>query len=140
MKHFLNNIELILSGVGLIVIFAIPKLFFPESVSWWQVAGITAIIVGLLHGVIFWIIRRRQRKVRQEAIEEIRGMLQEVINNQLTSISLSTAGLEVQRVKRISESVSRISELIGTLSEESITNWKKKYSDVIESLKRVDEL
>lgn len=135
MKFFLDNIELFLSGLGIVVIFLVPWLFFANSAEWWQVAAITAIAVGLLHGMIFWLVRRRQRKVREEAIEEIRIMLREIVNNQLTAISLSTTGLEADKMKRVSQSISRISDLIGTLSEESLVSWKRKYASIIESLR-----
>lgn len=136
MKFLLDNIELILSGLGLVVIFAVPMIFFGQSTAWWQVAAVTAIFVGVFHGFIFWSIRRRQRQVRQQAIEEIRGMLKEIVNNQLTVISLSASGLEAERMQRVSNSISRISELIGTLSEESVVDWKKKYADIIETVRQ----
>lgn len=133
MKFFLDNIELILSFLGIVVIFAVPMLFFGDSVIWWEVAAITAIFVGVFHGFIFWIVRRKQRRIRQEAIEEIRKMLKDKVNNQLSVISLSASGLSVEQIKNLSDSINQISYLIGTLSDESITDWRRKYSETLES-------
>jgi len=59
LHQLLNHIELILSGVGLIVILIVPWLTSQAISDTWRVAAITAILVGLLHGRIFWVIRRR---------------------------------------------------------------------------------
>jgi hypothetical protein len=86
MKFILNNIELLLSGIGLLVIWLVPSLVVRGQYDIWKATAVTAIAVGLIHGFIFWLIRRRQRIVRQEAIREIRLMLSDMINNELTII------------------------------------------------------
>lgn len=51
--------------------------------------AVTALGISVLHGLIFWVVRRRQRRVRQEAIVEIREMLADVVKNQLAAIGMS---------------------------------------------------
>ena len=46
----------------------------------------------MLHGGIFWAIRRRQRRIRQQAILEIREMLADVVKNQLAIIGMWLPG------------------------------------------------
>ena len=128
MKFILDNIELILSGAGLIVIWLVPSFVIYGRYDIWRVTALTAITVGLLHGVIFWLIRRRQRQVREEAIKEMRLMLRDIINNQLTIIMASASQSETKNVERVTRSIQRISELLETLSEESLRAWKSRYA------------
>ncbi|GIU83179.1 MAG: hypothetical protein D6687_00770 [Acidobacteria bacterium] len=135
MKFFFNNIELILSGVGIVVIIAVPMLFFSGS-NVWHAAAITATIVGTLHGLIFWVVRKRQRQVREETITEIRRMLEEVTNNQLTVIMLSVSDTAKPKLEELQTAVSKISTLVNTLSEESLRSWKARYERVLQSLEK----
>lgn len=83
-RHFLAYIELYLSAVGLILILTLPQVFFRTSLETWQAAAIIATIIGVLHGFIFWAIRRRQETLQRETIGEIREGLQEALRNQLS--------------------------------------------------------
>ena len=131
-NRFVDNIELWLSGAGIVVILGVPYLLNPSPSEFWRVAAITAIGVGLLHGVIFWVIRRRQRTIRQKSINEIRGMLADVVKNKLSVIEMYLPDEEEQDVvaaqlEGIHDSIEQISEEVDTLSEESIDDWKTKY-------------
>lgn len=96
MNAILRHLELVLSGVGILVIFAVPMLFFPRPGFHgpdlrWEAAAVTAAAVGLLHGLIFYLVRRRQRLVRQETIREMQLVVDDIVRNQLTVIGLSAA-------------------------------------------------
>ncbi|HEY0969052.1 MAG TPA: hypothetical protein VGD88_16795 [Opitutaceae bacterium] len=136
MKAFLNNLELILTAAGLVVIFG-ATLLTPATANRWEVAAVTAIAVGVLHGVIFWLVRRRQRQVRQQALEEVAVMLRDIVNNQLTIIQAGvhvaqTASPEADRaVTHIGNAVQEISGVLRNLSEESIRRWRSKYGRVL---------
>jgi uncharacterized ion transporter superfamily protein YfcC len=133
MRIFLRYIELFLSGLGLIVILVVPNLIQSESLSKWQVASITATFVGVIHGIIFWLIRRRQRLVRNETISEVREMLRDIINNNLAVIALSSQlyGVDARKAKTAIEQTERaienISKALDTISEESLRSWRSKY-------------
>jgi uncharacterized ion transporter superfamily protein YfcC len=133
MGIFLRYIELFLSGLGLIVILVVPNLIQSESLSKWQVASITATFVGVIHGIIFWLIRRRQRLVRNETISEVREMLRDIINNNLAVIALSSQlyGVDARKAKTAIEQTERaienISKALDTISEESLRSWRSKY-------------
>jgi len=75
-------------------------LVAPAPGTFWRVAAITAIGVGLLHGPIFWVIRRRQRVVRQQSIEEIREMLGDVVKNKLSVIDMYLPADDQQMTSR----------------------------------------
>ena len=106
-------------------------------------AAITAIGVGLLHGLIFWVIRRRQRVVRQQSIEEIREMLGDVVKNKLSVIDMYLPADDGQDVVEaqldgIRETIEQISVHVDTLSEESIKDWKTKYDGAVRRTTSLD--
>lgn len=134
---FIDNIELWLSGAGLLVILGAPSLFASAPGSFWRIAAITAIGVGLLHGVIFWVIRRRQRIIREKSIHEIREMLGDVVKNKLAIIDMYLSGNNGQAIVEtqldgIRETIDQISFHVDTLSEESIEDWKTKYDGAVQ--------
>lgn len=133
MPHFLRNIEIYLSLAGLLVIFGATALIAPGGVNAWEVAAITATLVGVLHGVIFWMVRRRQRTLRRAAFHEIQSMLKDIINNQLTVIqTVATPSVNSEMATGracgyISDSVGRINQALHELSEESLQKWQTQY-------------
>lgn len=133
---FIDNIELWLSGAGIVVILGVPNLVVSTPGSFWKVAAITAIGVGLLHGVIFWVIRRRQRVVRQKSISEIREMLSDVVKNKLAVIDMylpenNEQEIVEEQLEGIQETIDQISIHVDTLSEESIKDWKTRYDGAV---------
>ena len=95
MRSFLANIELWLSGVALLIILIVPAMFYSGQHDVWKITAITAIGVGTLHGIIFWLVRRRQRLVRNEAIGEIRAMLTDTVNNVVISTKANNSVIVV---------------------------------------------
>jgi hypothetical protein len=133
MRVLLNHIELWLSALGIAVICGVPTLLrnaFPDP---WPSAAITAVLVGVLHALTFWAIRTRQRRIRNEAIQEITRMLQDRINNDLAVILLNvtTPGRDPHGSSRLLKStqarVERITQQVSRLSEESLQAWKSEY-------------
>jgi uncharacterized membrane protein YfbV (UPF0208 family) len=130
MRFVLNHLELILSAAGLVVIAVVPVLLQPITGNTLAVTALTAVVVGTLHGGIFWLVRRRQRQVRQEIIGEMRAMLNDVVRNQLAIIALNAQVGKVQdrQMKRIDDSVRNITSALDHLSEESLYRWKQVYT------------
>jgi hypothetical protein len=133
MNFVLRYLELIFTLVGIGVIFGVTALFSSPRTSVWQIAAITAMLVGVIHGLLFWLVRRRQQHVRQTTITELQGMLKDIINNQLTVIQAMNNLREAnpEETKRAcdytSRSVIAISDALQHLSEESLRSWKTKY-------------
>ncbi len=133
MQKIIQNIELVLTAAGLLVIFAVHFIFEATYGGSWMIAAFTAIAVGLIHGLIFWLVRRRQRHIRSLALAEAKRMLKDIVNNQLCIIQFS-ADLQHRDqtpIKdahaRITTSVSHINAALNEISEESLDLWKKKY-------------
>jgi hypothetical protein len=133
MNFILRYLELVFTVVGLGVIFGVTALFSPRGATIWEVAAITAAVVGVIHGLLFWLVRRRQRQVRLTTIAELQGMLKDIINNQLTVIQAMNNLRESrpEEARRAcdytSRSVTAISDALQHLSEESLRTWQAKY-------------
>jgi uncharacterized protein HemX len=139
-RSFLRNIELWLSLAGLVVILGVPAVVVPERLdAFWKVAAITAIGVGLLHGILFWTVRRRQRTVREEAIAEIREMLADRVKNHLAVLHMylpdegEDARLAQQELDGMYESIDEIAEQMDTISEKSIQEWRGHYAEAVDN-------
>lgn len=138
LRTFIENIELWLSGAGLFVVWVASVVIAPGGADIWKVAAITALVVSVLHGLIFWMVRRRQRRVRQEAINEIREMLGDRVKNQLAIVEMGVKATDVDpelsfQLEAMRESIDNIAELVDGLSEESLRSWKGTYSEAIEN-------
>lgn len=132
-KFSLDNAELWIGSFGAAVVGATLVLLQPAFGGPWQAAMAAMIVIGGLHGLVFWSIRRRQQAARHEAIQEITRMLQDRINNDLAvilmNISLSSRKPEadLRMLRSTQERVQRISQYVRTLSEESLDAWKARY-------------
>ncbi len=136
MRIFLANLELILTAAGLMIVFVATIVAEHMGVGVWPAAALSALLVGVIHGLLFWVVRRRQRQVRGAAIRDIQAMLSDIINNQLTLIEAAQYLKETgssNPVHKMSESVGVISETLKDLSEESLRTWQVRYARPVES-------
>lgn len=130
MNFFLKHIEIHLSVAGVLVILIIPSLFSSTGTTLWKLTAITAVVVGVIHGAIFWIVRNRQRQIRNEVINNIQNSLLDTINNNLQIINLGIEKLsgnkeeEKQAVVDTRKAISNISSSLDSISAESL-----KYSE-----------
>ena len=134
-RSFIDNIELWLSFAGLLVIFDLPRLVGVGDSDTWKVSAEVAIAVGVLHGCLFWIVRRRQRAIRRQVIEELRTMLRDRVNNQLAVITMALSEVDdpalAESMTDLQGAVARMSELVGSLSDESLRAWQERYAEVV---------
>jgi hypothetical protein len=100
------------------------------------VAAITATAVGVIHGVLFWVVRQRQRCVRLATLDETQHMLRDVVLNQLAVIRLSLelhgqAGQPESRqaLGRVESAIGVIDGALTGLSEESLRMWRARYEN-----------
>lgn len=101
-RYFVEYIELWLSALGVLLIWAIPQLITPEEGDRWRTTAITAILVGVIHGVIFWIVRRRRQRIKahaQEMIEQENARLEERVGERTNQVRrlASELGMAEQR-------------------------------------------
>lgn len=136
MRKVLENLELILTAAGLLVIFAVPH-FWPQQsldVDTWKITAITAIAVGIIHGLIFWAVRSRQRAIRAQALGDAEAMLKDIVNNQLAVIRFTAdiqqrEGIAIKEASaRINNSVAKINAALENISEESLKKWRDKHA------------
>jgi predicted membrane channel-forming protein YqfA (hemolysin III family) len=84
MKPFLRYLELILTVVGVLVVILVFAIF--RNTAPWKAAAICAIAVGVIHGIIFYTVRSKQRKARSQEVFSIRDMLDDMVANRLTTV------------------------------------------------------
>jgi hypothetical protein len=142
-RAFINHIELWLSGVALVLIFGIPAAVGPGVLQFWRLTAIVAIAVGTLHGVLFWVVRRRQRQIRRQSIRQIQAMLADVVKNRLTAIDMYLPEAEDpemvrQEVEGIRTSIREIADHVDTLSEETLQDWEEKYDEALRKTREVE--
>jgi uncharacterized membrane protein SirB2 len=134
---FVNHIELWLSGVGLAIIFGVGLFGDASGLAFWRLIAFIAVGIGIVHGFIFWAVRRRQRQVRRQSIHEIQQMLSDVLKNKLAAINMylpeeENQELVEQELNGIRTSIEDIADEVENISEESIEGWKEHYSGAVE--------
>ncbi len=125
MRGFLNHIELWLSAAGVAVI-VLAGWLLGGPANHWKVTAYTAIAVGVLHGVIFWTVRRRQRHVREQTLQEAHAMLRDGIQKQVAALLMmdATAGEEQRRrLDGVFDSMVLLDHLLDSLSSERLRAW-----------------
>ena len=138
-KRFIDNIELWLSAAGLLVVWGAAALLGPSGVGVWQIAAVTALGVSVLHGVIFWVVRRRQRLIRSESVHTIRDMLTAQVSNQLALMRMwmpddADEALEAH-LDGINASIGEIDQMVNGLSEEKLRAWETTYANAAEHIR-----
>ncbi len=88
MHKALEYLELILTSVGLVVVAAVFAIF--RNVEPWKAAAISALVVGVLHGIIFFAVRSAQRRTRNDSVRVIRHVFDDLIRNKLQVVLFAT--------------------------------------------------
>jgi hypothetical protein len=131
--HAGRNLELYLMGFSVAMALAIPLAI--EVGTNEQELAITALAACVLQGLVFWSLRRRYRRVRGEMIGELRAMLKDRINNQLTIVLMSvtqrrdspTSSTERELLEAAIAATAAVSRVLEELSMESLRSWKAHY-------------
>lgn len=139
MQLFLKHIELWLSAAGVVVILLVGGLLGGSGAGQWKVTAITALVVGVLHGIIFWSVRRRQRSVREKTLREAHAMLRDGIQKQVAALlTMDARATEAQR-KRLDgvfDSMILLDHLLDSLSSERLRAWSTSEEGRVELGKR----
>jgi hypothetical protein len=127
-----RNLELYLMGFSVGVALVIPLAI--EVGTNEQELAITALAACVFQGVVFWLLRRRYRRVRGEMIAELRAMLKDRINNHLTIVLMSvtqhresTSSTERDLLEAAIAATAAVSRVLEDMSMESLRSWKAKY-------------
>jgi uncharacterized membrane protein (Fun14 family) len=141
-RWFLNNIELVLTAVGIGVILLSGFVASRSAFSLETATAVSATLVGVIHGILFWLLRRRQRQVRREAIGQIREMLEDLGKNRLQTIKMSLYMVQARQPEqeertrksfdRVYQILAEMSTLIDHISEESLADWRHRYRQTLQ--------
>jgi hypothetical protein len=131
--HIGRSLELYLMGLSVAIALAIPLAI--EVGTDEQELAITALAACVLQGVVFWLLRRRYRRVRGEIVAELRRMLQDRINNHLTIVLMSVtqrweepgSHQERELLEAAIAATGSVSRVLQDLSMESLRTWKAHY-------------
>ena len=141
-RWFLNNIELVLTAVGIGVILLSGFVASRSAFSLETATAVSATLVGVVYGILFWLLRRRQRQVRREAIGQIREMLEDLGKNRLQTIKMSLYMVQIHQPEqeertrksfdRVYQILAEMSTLIDHISEESLAGWRHRYRQTLQ--------
>ena len=132
LNHVGRNLELYLMALSVTIALVIPLAI--EIGTNEQELAITALAACVFQGVVFWLLRRRYRRVRGEMITELRAMLKDRINNHLTIVLMSvtqrgepTSSTERELLEAAIAATTAVSRVLEEMSMESLRTWKAKY-------------
>jgi peptidoglycan biosynthesis protein MviN/MurJ (putative lipid II flippase) len=131
--HVGRNLELYLMGVSVALALAVPLAI--EIGTNEQELASAALAACVIQGLVFWLLRRRYRRVRGEMITELRAMLQDRINNYLTVVLISVtqrrelpaSSTERELLEAAIAATAAVSRVLDELSMESLRSWKSHY-------------
>jgi hypothetical protein len=126
MRWLLSYLELWLSAAGVAVILFLPSLLGLQRDNYWYVTALVAIFVGLLHGLIFWSVHRRQRYVRDRTLAQVRAMLRDDIHRQVAALLTMDAHAtdrQRQQLDGVFDSMILLDHLLESLSTERLRVW-----------------
>jgi hypothetical protein len=132
-RHLSDFLELYATAICLTVVLTVPRLFGPSR--FWEAAAVAGAIVIAGHGLFFWAVSRRQERRYAAKIAEVRRMLKDCVNNDLTVVTAAiTSPLidsrhpEFPAVRaHILEAAQQISRTLDMLSPASLDSWKARY-------------
>lgn len=126
MRLFLSYLELWLSAAGVAVILFLPTLLGVSRENYWHVTALVAIFVGVLHGLIFWSVHRRQRYVRDRTVAQVRAMLRDDIHKQVAALlTMDARATDRQRAQLdgVFDSLVLLDHMLESLSAERLRVW-----------------
>jgi hypothetical protein len=137
-RAFLNHIELWLSAAGVAIILLIGALLAGDDGGHWKATAYIAIAVGVLHGIIFWVVRRRQRRVREQTLQEAHAMLRDGIQKQVAALLTMDARATEEQRRRLDgvfDSLILLDHLLDSLSSERLRAWTASEEGRVEMAK-----
>ena len=122
MRKWLEYLELILTAVGVLVI--VVFFFIFRDIAAWKAAAISALAVGVLHGLIFFSVRSAQRRARAVAIRNIRTRLDDLVRNKLQVVLFATEIQDQDWRPAAQRAVQEIINNLNRIEAESLTAIK----------------
>jgi Na+/melibiose symporter-like transporter len=128
MSTLMRYLELVLTAVGLLICLGVIALIPDARADKWFVVAVVAIVIGVVHGLIFFVVRERERRVREAAIEDVRAMLTDRVRNLMTVVAAYGGSDEPAQVDQAEAARASILRLVDTLSEDALRRWRAHYA------------
>jgi len=119
MQKLLEYLELILTGAGVLVVLVFFTTF--RNISPWKAAALSAVAVGALHGVVFFVVRSAQRSARNKAVRAIRQTLDDLVRNKLQVVLFATEIKDEDWRPAAQRAVQEIQNSLNRIEAESLT-------------------
>jgi len=126
LRLLLQYLELILTAIGLGICCALIALL-PPTMNKWQVIAIAAIVISLVHGLIFFAVKARQRAVRLQAIQDVAYLLQDQVTRYVELISCLAQSDNSGQQQMARQAAGDLAELVATLSDDSLQSWRSRH-------------
>lgn len=119
MSKALQYLELILTGAGVGVVVLVFAIF--HNIQPWKAAAIAAIAVGVIHGIIFFLVRSAQRRARNQAVRSIRNTFDDLVRNKLQVVLFATEIQDEDWRPAAQRAVQEIQNSLRRIEAESFT-------------------
>ncbi len=125
-----NYADKVLLLLFALIIIGVPLLLDQHADQLWQSTLISSLLAVLLYFVFLAQIKKRERSIREQAIQDIRRMLRDVVNNKLSVIMINGW-----------DSISRINkEIEEYMAKKEITSLDEIRGKALEYVTHPDEI
>ena len=119
MGKVLEYLELILTAAGIAVVAGF--FYFFRDIAAWKAAALSALAVGVLHGIIFFLVRSAQRRARRQAVATIRRTFDDLIRNKLQVVLFATEIQDEDWRPAAQRAVEEVQKNLGRIEAEALT-------------------
>lgn len=119
MSRLLEYLELILTAAGVLVVIAVFATF--RRIEPWKAAAIAALCVGVIHGIVFFIVRSAQRRARRAAVTAIRHTFDDLVRNKLQVVLFATEIQDQDWRPAAQRAVQEIQNSLNRIEAESLS-------------------
>lgn len=133
MLLLLKHVDKILVLLFALIIIGVPFLLNPQPSQMWQTTLLSSILIVLMYFLFISQVKKWERAVREQAVQEIRRMLRDVVNNKLSviminaSLAQTISDDDARKLQSVMDTVQKISEDLENLSTDSLDLWHNKY-------------
>ncbi|SEG06072.1 hypothetical protein SAMN05421819_1851 [Bryocella elongata] len=118
MQTLLKYLEVVLTAAGVCVVAMVFLVF--RDIAPWKAAAICAVVVGVLHGAIFFTVRNSQREARKAALEDIRHKLDDLVRNKLQVVLFASEIQHEDWRPAAQQAVEEISSRLDLIQSEAL--------------------
>ncbi len=127
----LGRHEIMWTIIGFTICVIVPSVLAQYVTNIWILSASLTLSIAIFFVFIICLLRRHQHLVREETIHQTKQMLDDIVKNQLSIISVNVqlSRPEKQRLERINAAIEAICCTLDVMSDESLDCWQMKYQD-----------